>query len=174
MVEPQKIDIASGRRVHPERLRFFAHNYLLLALLSVMMFIVGFGAALGIFPGDAMVALPLWIIGAAIIAFSVGHTVLHCNATMIYLTKEELVSETGIVEHHKVRVPIHMITDVKLHRDFVDKLIGTATIHVNTSGGKGYEIFGHFEYPDLDELYNEVFALIRKTPASLPDKDAKS
>ena len=173
MSSPPPLTITTGKKVHPNRFRYFLHNYFLVALLSSALFLAGFLAAFSVIPGGAMLALPCWIIAAIAAIATIGHTALHCNATVIYLTGEEIIYETGIISHQKVSVPLHMITDTKLDRELIDKLLGTATIRINTSGGKDYEIVANFEFDDLNELYNEIYRLIRKTPTSMPDAEAK-
>lgn len=168
-----KAQVLAGKHLHPDRMKVFVRKYWFAAVFFIIMVIGGFAMLLQDVPYNNDAALGMWLLGVAVLVACSAHTVLYCDSTMIYLEKEEVVLERGILEKQKVRVALHMITDTKLERDILDKMLGTAVIMINTSGTSGYEIVGRFESGALEAMNSEIYRLVSKTSQSIPNKDAK-
>ncbi len=119
------------------------------------------------------VVLGLWALAVIFAAIALIHTRLH-QRVYLALRSEELVYESGILNHHTVTVPLHMITDSQVTRMWFDRLIGVSTLKVNTSGGAGYEITAvDFPYEEIARMHAELLKLINKLPNSLSDDLAR-
>ena len=170
--------------IRPSPKAFIIHRYLwslvialllLLAGLYILFtsaspdFILPIGGSLPVI----QIVLGLWSLAVIITGFAFIHTHLHQRAYLA-LRSEELVYEYGIINHHKITVPLHMVTDSQITRLWFDRLVGSATLQVDTSGGSGYEITAYeFGAADVERLYNELMKLINELPNSLPDDLAK-
>lgn len=118
-------------------------------------------------------ALGLWAVAALTASVAGIHAHLY-RRVYVAITREEVVHEHGILNHHKSVVPLNKITDTSVFASWFDRLLGVATLHVNTAGGKDFEIVAQdFSRKDVDALNNELTRLMRAMPDSLPDNMAK-
>lgn len=157
--------------LHPGPKGFFVRNYGSVALFALLL-ILG-GIAVPFIGLDFSISGLLWAVGLLILGVTVAHTLLHDRHTSLFLSEEELVFETGIVNHSVKRVPIHKISDTSTEQDFLDKLIGSCNLRINTPGSQGYEVEADgFNYKQIKSFTDELYKLIHVTPDSLPDKDS--
>ncbi len=167
--------MSTMEKIHPDALRFFAKHYWAAAVFAAMMFIAGFAVATDIYAAiDHGIAISFWIAGTIVLVSCALHAYLHCRKAVLYFSGEEIIYEIGIISHNRQTVPLHMITDTKIFRSFADKILGSAMIEINTSGGSGYEIVAEdFSNRDVERVHAELMAMVRKAPESLPDKLGK-
>ncbi len=174
---------ASETLIRPSPKAFLLRNYAWAAAAVPLLLLAGlyilFGSSgpdiilpLGSLP-VMQVVLGLWSLAVIIAGFALIHTHLH-QRVYLALRNEELVYESGILNHHIITVPLHMITDSQVTRMWFDRVIGVSTLKVNTSGGAGYEITAvDFPAEEIARMHSELLKLVNKLPNSLSDDLAR-
>ncbi|MFA5108664.1 MAG: PH domain-containing protein [Candidatus Micrarchaeia archaeon] len=146
--------------IHPSTFGFYARNYWTATLLSIVLFAAGIFMA---FQGQIEIAAALIVVAIIIVVVGIGHSVIHHKHTSLSLTESEVVYETGMLNHRKIRAPIQMITDSQIKRTFVEKLVGISDLYINTSGGAHDEIVANdFESKEVEAMHDEIYRLIRQ------------
>lgn len=109
------------------------------------------------------------IISAIIIAGGILHSSLNRAHTTLHVSNDEVVYERGILNHHKTKVPIAMITDSTIKRSFMDKLARVSTMLINTSGTTEREIIAEdFDFAEVEKMGDEIHRLIRELHRANP------
>jgi uncharacterized membrane protein YdbT with pleckstrin-like domain len=116
-----------------------------------------------------LLGLDLWFsgalvgIGLLVLGVGIAHTLLHCRETALTLSGMQLTYSTGILQRRIATVAVGQITDSLLNQDLTDKLLGTATFKINTSGSTSYEIDdGCFPFVAAKSMRDDIYALIDK------------
>lgn len=153
-------------RIRPSFHGFFIKHYYLSSLFSIVMVVVGVLAISDAVLGT--VALGAIGLGVFLIIWGLLHAYANQRTTVLYISDEEVIYETGILEHSKRVAPVHMITDSHIHRSFIERIVGIAGMRINTSGTSGFEIdIDDFNYSDIEKIHGIIYNLIRTTPSSL-------
>lgn len=79
-------------------------------------------------------------VAALVLLFSLVHSKLHEMVTSVALEDNKVVHESGIFKHRKNSLQMSMVTDSLVTRSVLDRMLGTCTLHVNTSGTSAYEV----------------------------------
>jgi len=158
--------------IHPDRRAFFIKHYALVGLVSLLLLPLGVWVLLEM--RSLEWALGAWALAVVLVSICLIHTHLHVRNVLLYQSSEEVVFETGILEHHKRVVPLHMITDSSVYRSFLDKMLGVATLRINTSGGSAYEIIAEdFPIGQVERIHQEIHLRMRRLPGSMPSNPEK-
>ena len=154
-------------KIHPRAPPFFLKHYGWAAAIAVLLLPAGWFVL-----SETRVmeyALGMWALAALIFSIALIHTRLH-QRVYLALSEEEIVYESGILSRTKAVVPLHNVTDTSVYASWFDRLLGCATLSVNTAGGKDFEIVAKdFPCKDLDAIHGQLMKLVRRTPSSLPD-----
>jgi uncharacterized membrane protein YdbT with pleckstrin-like domain len=159
-------------RIRPSFHGFFLKHYYLTTIIAIVSF--GVGAMMMQDPMMGTVSLGAIGFGAALIVWGLVHAYANQRTTLLYINNEEVIYETGIMEHSKRVAPIHMITDSHVHRSFMERIMGIAGMRINTSGTAEFEIdIDDFNYKDINALHDRIYRLIRKAPPSLKGEETR-
>lgn len=154
---------------------FFIKRYLAWLPVSVVSAAAG-ALVLASYPEvDGLAGVSLIAAGALALGATILHSWLHRGATSIYFDDDKIVHETGILDHRKKKIPMNMVTDSSATRTLIEKLFGTGTFNISTSGSSGYEIVcDGLDYSELEAMHNSLYARLRKfgTRPAQPVKDA--
>lgn len=152
----------------PTAIGFFLKHYyvLLLALPAVLLlFIISLA---GIFTLESWMMVILLIALAVLASVALAHSKIHQSVTSVYANEEKFVHETGILHHKKMKIPMHMITDTSIKRTLYDRIIGTATLEVSTSGSAGIEVtVSCLPHSETEVFHENLYAIISKNQAKL-------
>ncbi len=66
-----------------------------------------------------------------------------------WITRHEVVIHSGVLTHRKRSIPLDRIQNIVIERSLLPRLLGTATVKIETAGSKTTE--GVIEYVSLDE-----------------------
>ncbi len=154
--------------VKPTAVGFFLKHYYILLLAFPIALVILAASLAGVFVLELFVILVLFIALAVMMALAIAHSKLHCNVTSVYANEEKLVHETGILHHHKKKLPMHMITDTSIKRTLFDRAIGIATLNVSTSGSSGYEVIvSCLPHSESEVFHENLYGIISKNQAKL-------
>ena len=158
-------------KIRPSVLGFYVKHYYTTTIIALIAVIGGIYAL--VLANSFEFALVGFAIGVFLIILGVVHAIMNKKTTVLFISKEEIVYEHGIIEHHKRVAPVHMITDSFVHRSLLDKILKTADLRINTSGTSTYEIdIEDYDHKDIEMIHKMIYNLIRKTPTSMNDKDS--
>lgn len=169
--------------VRPSPKAFILRHYAWAVALSLLLLLSGLYVLFGSSGPDILlplgsipvmqVVLGLWSVAVILMGIALIHTHLH-QRVYLALRNEELVHEFGIFNRHHVTVPLNRITDSLIYASWFDRILGVATLKVNTAGGKEFEIIAtDFPNQGVKLIHAELNKLLRKMPDSLPDELAK-
>lgn len=120
-------------RIRPKLTGYFLTHYFFvmpLAIVLVALALMNVGE-LGLF---------FIFLAVLVLLFSIVHSKAHEMVTSVALEDNKIVHESGIFQHKKNSLPISTITDSAITRSLLERMVGTCTMHVNTSGLSGYEV----------------------------------
>ncbi|HLE47543.1 MAG TPA: PH domain-containing protein [Candidatus Thermoplasmatota archaeon] len=81
--------------------------------------------------GPLLFLLPLFIVFVTIIVFL---NLLRLRRTHYVLTDQGVYTRTGIIGHTVIQTTFDKITDISLKQDVIGRILGFASLHVNTAG----------------------------------------
>ncbi len=153
--------------IHPHALTFFIKRYAWPSVIALLLLPAGY---LVLAQTQVMAfALAVWAVAAIILSVALIHTHLH-QRVYLSISGEEIIYETSIFSQNKVVVPLNKITDTAVTASWFDRILGSATLHINTAGGKEFEIVAEdFSKSGVDKVSAMLTSLMRQMPGSLPD-----
>jgi uncharacterized membrane protein YdbT with pleckstrin-like domain len=81
--------------------------------------------------------------------------------TVLKLYEDRVEMSRGVINSEVISVPLVKITDSKIKHSFIDRLLGVATVYINTSGKDDYEIIlGGFAISDLENFHDQLYKLL--------------
>lgn len=159
-------------QIRPHLLGYFIRHYTVSSIGALLLILASFAAPF-VIKDLPLLAVALFFVGIGILAISVAHTILFRQTTSLTLKEEEICYEEGILSHELITAPVHMVTDSTITRSFFDKIIGAATLGINTSGSPAKEIMAeNFNYNDVKKMHDEMYKLINELPNSLREPPA--
>ena len=159
-------------RIRPSVHGFYVKNYLFATVLAVLMFFAGLYMIFA--SGELMISLGLVVVSVLIVVLGVVHSHVNSKTSVLYISGDQLVYETGILSQHKMVAPVSRITDSAIKRTFFERIFGIADLQVNTSGTGEIEILANdFNYEEVEKLHEELYRLINKTQQMQPAKEAE-
>ncbi|MDD5022573.1 MAG: PH domain-containing protein [Candidatus ainarchaeum sp.] len=147
--------------IKPTPSGFFMKKYWHLLVFLIFITILNILSLLGSFSLGWILFI---IFGISVLSVFSGwvHSKLHSEATLLSITDDELVHQTGILSMQKKKIPVHKITDSSIRRSFYDKILNLCSINFSTSGSTGYEIsIIAMPYNEAELFHDELHRLIR-------------
>jgi len=120
-------------KIRPRFIGYFLAHYLFVVPLAVVL------AALALMNVGEMEFFFIFL-AVLVLLFSIAHSKAHEMVTSVALEDNKIVHECGIFQHKKNSLPISTITDSAITRSVLERMLGTCTLQVNTSGLSGYEV----------------------------------
>lgn len=149
------------KRIKPTAFGYMLGHYLMVIPLSAVFVLVG----AYLFSIKFMGQVGLGVIAAGIIITLIPliHSVLYSRTSSIGFDDEKIVFETGILSRRTKKAPVHMVTDSSLNRTLLQRITGTATLNISTSGSSGYEIICEgLRNKEAKELHEQIYEKINK------------
>jgi len=164
--------------IRPTIKGYFISHYIVIAILSLLLVLAGFSIILKVIGSDSSLGFLLIAIGLVLTISALAHCKIHRDVTSVYFNEDKLVYETGIFNHHKKKIPVHMITDSSLNRSFIGKMFNIATLNISTSGRSGYEIScDGLDYLETERMHDLLYENIKRyrtenvAKGTLPEKN---
>ena len=120
-------------KIRPRFIGYFLAHYLFVVPLAVVL------AALALMNVGEMEFFFIFL-AVLVLLFSIAHSKAHEMVTSIYIDDNKFVHESGILKNKKNSLPISMVTDSLITRSVLERVLGTCTLNVNTSGTSAYEV----------------------------------
>lgn len=154
------IDIINA--VKPSLAGFVMQNYggIVLSLLILSLLFYTISSALFINEMKALSHI-LTMLAIAVLLVVLVYGFLYKEATTIYVDEEKVSYETGVLERVRKDIPIAKITDSVIQRSVLERVLGLATLYINTAGRAEYEIVQkylpyHFAKRIRDNIYKHM------------------
>ncbi len=110
-------------------------------------------------------------IGVFLLVFTAGYSHLYCQTTRLYLSGEEIVYDSGILNKISRRIPLHIFSETVIQRTFFDTLLGSGTLRVYGRPGSHADIsVSEVKLADIKAMQEEILGLVHELPPSLPDQ----
>lgn len=149
--------------LEPLKREYFITHYSPVPVLAFAGLLLLIGALSGIIHIDAWLALLAFSVLLALLAASVMYTWLFCDTTSISLEADGVNYTQGIFNHNKKKIPLSKIIDASLRRSISDRLLGTATLYIDTAAGKGYDIsLRNLPFNGAANMYEKLYSHIKK------------
>ena len=142
--------------------------YLLPAILWTVLVLAA--SITGIVFTVAMGPLPPAIIGAVAvigILLIAGIPFLRWKTTQFVLTTDRVISREGILSRKARDIPLHRINDVTFTQSFLERLIGSGNLTIESAGEHGMSRFTFIKRPE--HVQNEIYKAMEnyeKKPAA--------
>lgn len=128
----------------------------------------GFGYLIGLDAGDSRVALTVlaWILGVTAILYLLSLLIaIAYYPTLEYLVDiDEVIVRAGVITKSVKHVPYRTVTNLKVRRDPLDRLLGIGSLQIQTAGMSGQS--GVEEslsgLREVDRVYEEVAQTLRR------------
>jgi len=103
-----------------------------------------------------------------LLIFVIGWTYLAAKNRRFALRDKDVVLKTGLMNHRLAIIPINRIQHVELHRPFLDRKYGLATMAIYTAGASSVDAQIH-GLVEEDAIRIQAFILDQMTGAKLDD-----
>ncbi len=103
--------------------------------------------------------LPYYIFGAALLALAIHTTYIEIEyANFFYiLGDEELIVRHGVFSTERVLIPYAKIQNVNVSRNVLNRILGTATLKIETAGGNPGEAEATIpSVPNFEKVVDEI------------------
>lgn len=159
--EKKRLEILHLR---PLKRQYFITHYWPVPVMFFAWLLLLAGSLFGMAQMDAGLAFLLSAALLALLAISVAHTWLFCDTTSISLEANGVNYTQGIINHDKKKIPLSMVIDASLKRGIFDRVLGTATLFINTAGGEGYDLsLQNLPFNRAANMYERLYSRIKKT-----------
>ncbi|MEW6721840.1 MAG: PH domain-containing protein [Candidatus Micrarchaeota archaeon] len=128
-------NIEGARHLDPRiRIRWFLWRLILLLPIFAALYVLFYVAlpALG-HPAGIQHDVIFWLLAIASVALNALFISLRYRKFVYALREKDLIIQRGIVEKLRYVVPYEKIQNVTVSRDFIDVLLGTGTLHIETA-----------------------------------------
>lgn len=101
-----------------------------------------------------------WIIFAVAAILVVWGSVLpymRWRTTQYVVTTKRVVIRKGVVSREGRDVPLHRINDVSFSKDFLERMLGSGTLTVESAGERGQVVLT--DVPNVEEVQRTVYRL---------------
>ncbi|WP_322767208.1 PH domain-containing protein, partial [Frankia sp. Cr1] len=119
-----------------------------------------------------------WVLitaAAALLLFTSLRPWLQWITTRYVVTTERVVIRTGILSRTGRDIPLQRLNDVSFHHSFVERLLGSGTLTIESAGERGQVVLANL--PRVEEVHTTLYRLVedievrRRGPAGA-DADA--
>ena len=157
---PEPSNIATGDEVilkqNPSWFRFirsffFAFLFVVIGLALFIYPITGYQEVSGI-----LALLLLLFAAILLVAAILGH-----YSTEYSITPAGMVKTRGILSKDVVTIPFDKITDIRLKKSFVERILGIGNIYIDTAGENGIEMVLR-GVPNPDKSYKMILGMMKK------------
>lgn len=119
-------------------------------------------------PDERVLLISIYAGVYLILLFAISWTYLAAKNRRFALRDKDVVLKTGLMNHRLAIIPINRIQHVELHRPFLDRKYGLATMAIYTAGASSVDA----QIPGLEEaeaVRIQAFILDKMTGADLDD-----
>ncbi len=146
---------------------------LVLSLTPVPKVISGFLHNLGFYFSDVFISFILLVLGVITIVAALMYFYVYSHVTIMWLEPDKIVLQQGVIARQRKKIPLYKITDTLVKQGYMDRLIGSAKIYINTSGHPTYEIAIYdVEFSDAERFHDNVYSEIKKMEKELMEKES--
>ncbi len=147
--------------------------FLVLPLTPLPDGIAGILSTVGLYLSSATVSFILVILGIIVIVVALMYFYVYSHVTIMWLEPDKIVLQQGVIARQRKKIPLYKITDTLVKQGYVDRLIGSARIYINTSGHPTYEIAIYdVEFSDAERFHDNVYSEIKKMEKELMEKES--
>ncbi len=88
---------------------------------------------------------------------------IYSNVVIMWIEDDKLILQKGVIERQRKRIPLYKITDTLIKQDYVDRLLKSAGVYINTSGHPTYEIaISSVDFDEAEKFHEELYKKLKE------------
>jgi uncharacterized membrane protein YdbT with pleckstrin-like domain len=135
----------------------------------VALLVVSVVAAIALYVVKPIVGAVVGVIALLVLVWFVLRY-LRWTTTNFVVTTDRLVYRSGVVAKHGKEIPLERVNDIAFAQTFLDRIIGTGDLSIESAGASSRETFSDIPHPS--RVQNEIYAQMEAASGRHADRMA--